>query len=157
MNTWKVIVATLVIFIAGVVTGGLLAVYSGRSFVVRPQRPAPPNRPAPTQSPGILRVEFLRRLQRELDLTAGQRERIDQILKESQEHIRKIEEPVLPAVRDEMRRTREAFRDELTPEQRVKFDESFKHPSHSKHSAGTNASSSVLSNQSSIISGKSDY
>ena len=30
MNTWKVILATLVIFIAGVVTGGLLVSYSDR-------------------------------------------------------------------------------------------------------------------------------
>ena len=31
MNTWKVILATLVIFIAGVLTGGLLVGYSDRA------------------------------------------------------------------------------------------------------------------------------
>ena len=31
MNTWKVILATLVIFITGVVTGGLLVSYADRA------------------------------------------------------------------------------------------------------------------------------
>lgn len=137
MNTWKVILATLVIFVTGVVTGGLLAIYSGRSFVSRPQRPAPPRSPQ-TVSAGGMRLEFLRRMQRDLDLTPEQRERIDKILKESQDHTRKLMEPVAPALKEEFQRTKEEFRQVLTSEQRARFDELFKHPQHpqgQKHSA----------------------
>lgn len=126
MNTWKVILATLVIFVAGVVTGGLLAVYSGRSFVLRPQRP-PAARPGQTMAAGVMRLEFLRRLQRDLELTQDQRERINRILKESQDRTRKLMEPVSPALREEFQRTKEDFRSVLTPEQRKRFDELFKH------------------------------
>ena len=126
MNTWKVILATLVIFASGVVTGGLLAIYSGRSFVSRPQHPNTPRLQQPV-SPGGMRLEFLRRMQRDLDLTPEQRERIDKILKESQEHTRKIMEPVSPALREEFQRTKEEFRQVLTADQRARFDELFKH------------------------------
>ncbi|HWW03620.1 MAG TPA: hypothetical protein VNZ64_28210 [Candidatus Acidoferrum sp.] len=126
MNTWKVILATLVIFATGVVTGGLLAVYSGRSFVLRPQHPNAPRSPQ-SVSAGGLRLEFLRRIQRDLDLTPEQRERIDKILKESQEHTRKLMEPISPALKEEFQRTKEEFRQVLTAEQRARFDELFKH------------------------------
>ena len=124
MNTWKVILATLVIFVTGVVTGGLLAIYTGRSFITRPQHP---NAARPAQSAGGMRLEFLRRMQRDLDLTPEQREHIDKILKESQERTRKIMEPVSPALRDEFQHTKEEFRQILTSEQRARFDELFKH------------------------------
>ena len=39
MNTWKVILATLVIFVAGVVTGGLLVSYGNASGPVPPFSP----------------------------------------------------------------------------------------------------------------------
>ena len=129
MNSWKVILATLVIFASGVVTGGLLAVYSGRSFVVRPQRPNAA-RPAQPVSAGGMRLELLRRMQRDLDLTQDQRERIDKILKDSQEHTRKLMEPISPALREEFQHTKEEFRQVLTPEQRARFDELFKHQQH---------------------------
>ena len=58
-----------------------------------------------------------------LDLTPEQRERIDLILKESQERTRKIMEPVSPQIRDELQRVRAEFRAVLTPEQQVRFDE----------------------------------
>ncbi len=129
MNSWKVILATLVIFASGVVTGGLLVVYSGRSFVARPQRPGTA-RPAQTVSPGGMRLEFLRRMQRDLDLSPDQRERIDKILKESQEHTRKLMEPITPALKEEFQHTKEEFRQVLTTEQRARFDELFKHQQH---------------------------
>lgn len=128
MNAWKVILATLAIFVAGVVTGALLVVYSGRSFVTRPARGTSNPRPNQLATPGTMRLDFLRRVQRDLDLTPEQREHIDRIVKESQERMRKIEEPVTPAIREEFRRTKDEFREVLTPEQRLRFDELFKHP-----------------------------
>ena len=62
MNTWKVILATMVIFGTGVVTGGLLTWRLQRSSLTPRQRPAS----APAAAfPGGQRLEFLRRVGRE--------------------------------------------------------------------------------------------
>jgi len=112
VNTWKVILATLVIFAAGAVTGALLS----RHLV------------HPRFGPGGMRLEFLRRMERDLDLTPEQQERIGKILKESQEHTRSIMAPVTPALHAELQRTKEAFRQALTPEQQTRFDQLLKRP-----------------------------
>ena len=113
MSTWKVILATLVIFCAGLFTGGLgvkslLQQRTGREPLIAPQG---------------MRTEFLRRMARELELQPEQRERIDQILAESQERHREIMGLVGPELRDEYRRTVKLLRDELSPEQRRNFDQ----------------------------------
>ena len=114
----------MVIFITGVVTGGLLVRFAEQ----RPEgnRAAPPRPSPPPGSPGWVRIDFLRKMQRELDLTADQRQRIDKLLKESQERTKKLMEPVAPSLRAEVQRTKEEFRDVLTPEQRARFDELLK-------------------------------
>lgn len=129
MNTWKVIFATVVIFAAGVVTGGLLVKYS----VPTPAHPQhlPMNRVQPI-SAGGLRIEFLRRVERELTLTAGQREQVDKILAASQERSKKIMEPVTPKIREELQQTREQFRGVLNPEQKIRFDELLKQQQHQR-------------------------
>lgn len=128
MNTWKVILATIVIFGTGVVTGGLLVRQVGQAHPVRvrpglalerERHPTPP-------SAGGLRIEFLRRAQRELDLTVEQREKVDKLLKESQERTRKIMEPVTPQLRREVEETRVQFLRALTEDQRARFDEMMK-------------------------------
>jgi hypothetical protein len=128
VNNWKIIWATMVIFGAGVVTGGLLVKHASRVPPGRAHRPPAVQRPAPAVSPGGMRLEFLRRAERELDLTRGQRERADQIIKDSQERTKKILEPVAPEMRNELQRTREEFRGVLTPAQRARFDEMAKQP-----------------------------
>jgi Spy/CpxP family protein refolding chaperone len=77
-----------------------------------------------------LRLEFLKRAERELDLTQNQRERIDRIMKESQEHTREIMEPVAPELRAELQKTKDQFVEVLTIEQRKRFEELVKkqHP-----------------------------
>ncbi len=126
MNSWKVILATVVIFAAGVLTGGIVTWELQQANLMRRPRL---NRPQPA-SPGGLRFEFLRRAQRELDLSVEQRERVDKMLKESQERMRGIMEPVSPQVRAEMQRTKEQFRNVLTPEQQKRFDELLRKPQH---------------------------
>ncbi len=124
MNTWKVILATMLIFGTGVVTGGLLVRQTHR---MRMQ--APPGgtagwtRSGQANSAGGMRVEFLRRLERDLDLTADQQERIDRILKDSQERTRKLMEPVSPRLREELKQAQEDFREVLNPRQKKRFDE----------------------------------
>jgi Spy/CpxP family protein refolding chaperone len=126
VNTWKVIFATMVIFGTGVVTGGLLVRNSQHTQFQPPQRTNNPPRQFQPNYAGGVRVEFLRRAERELDLTPDQRERIDKIIAASQERTKKIMEPVTPLMREEIKRTKEEFREALTPEQRQRFDELLK-------------------------------
>jgi hypothetical protein len=124
VNTWKVIFATVVIFGAGVVTGGLLVRYL--AIQTPPRSRAQANRPVQPISAGGLRIEFLRRVERDLNLTAEQREQIDKIITASQERSKKIMEPVTPKIREELQQTREQFRAVLNPEQKIRFDELLK-------------------------------
>ena len=71
-------------------------------------------------------MDFLRKMQRELDLKPDQRQRIDKLFKESQERTKKLMEPIAPELHAEVQRTKDAFREELTPEQRARFDELLK-------------------------------
>ena len=123
MNSWKVILATMVIFGAGVITGALVVQFSSSQSLLQHQRAG---HSGETGSPGGMRLEFLRRMQRELNLTAEQRERIDKILKQSQERTRKVMEPVGPQLHQELQRAKAEFREVLTPEQQTHFDELLK-------------------------------
>jgi hypothetical protein len=123
VNSWKVILATMVIFGAGVVTGGLLVRHSERIRAPRPKLGPVVNRPGQPLSAGVMRLDFLRRAGRELDLTPDQRERLDKIIRESQERTRKV---MAPYLREEVQRTKEEFREVLTPEQRPRFDQLLK-------------------------------
>ena len=115
----------MVIFGTGVVTGGLLVRSSLGSRVPRPHVSGPA-RPLQAISAGGMKLEFLRRAERELNLTPEQRERIDKIISVSQERTRKIMEPVTPKLREDMKQTKEEFRAVLTQEQQVRFDELLK-------------------------------
>ena len=150
MNTWKVILATLVIFGTGVVTGGLLVTHNertkqrqfwllNRAEKNRPGRPEmrEPNLPPPMASnpaaepgmrqqnllPTALRMDLLQRIERQMNLTSGQREKIEEILREGQERSRQIMEPVQPELQKQMKSTRDRIRDVLTEEQQKRFDE----------------------------------
>jgi hypothetical protein len=122
VNSWKVILATMVIFGTGVVTGGLLVRFAERGREHRPQRVAGVARPAQPALAGVLRIEFLRRVERELALTPAQREPVDRILKEGQERMKKLMDTVEPRRREEYKKTIEEFRAVLTPEQRQRLD-----------------------------------
>jgi len=149
VNTWKVILATLVIFGTGVVTGGLLVMHServkqrqlwmfsraDRNHPVRPDQ-REPNLPPPGTSnrliepstrqpnllPSRLRMDLLERIERQIDLTTGQREKIEEILREGQERTRQIMEPVQADLQKQVRTTHDRIRDLLTEEQQLRFD-----------------------------------
>ena len=115
MNTWKVILATLVIFGTGVITGGLLVSYADR--VSRPiVRPAPPIQ-ASNPSAIVRAPNFLDRLDAEVKVDSVQRERIQKIVVEGQAR-----------TREAWQQTIRQIRRELTPEQRARFEELMKHP-----------------------------
>ena len=126
MNTWKVIFATMVIFGAGVVTGGLLVRNTSLSQTPHPSAPQAVTRPFQPGGAGFVRMEFLRRAERELNLTVEQREQVDKILRDSQERTKKLMEPVTPQIRQELQQTKEQFLAVLTTEQRARFEELLK-------------------------------
>ena len=127
MNYWKVIVATVVIFGAGVFTGGLLVNYvrdthgrnnpphhpvavSGTNSVTPPIGAAP-------RLPEVLSRPFLPKLDNLLLLSSDQHKAIEKIITDAQAQMRKVSQDA-----------RVAIRSELTPDQRSRFDELMKRP-----------------------------
>jgi Spy/CpxP family protein refolding chaperone len=130
VNTWKVILATLVIFGAGVMTGGLLVNYAVHTnLVITPTKPIPVTVQGmgTGTNPWSQRArELLRRMDRELNLTPEQHQRIEKLIAESAERTRMLWKPIAPQMSKEMQILHRDMREELTPEQRPRFDEIFK-------------------------------
>lgn len=123
MNSWKVILATLIIYGAGVVTGGLLV-----SHAVRVKAHSTPKQPTVQAiTPWQMRSkELLHRMERELNLTPQQREHVEQIILDSQERTKSVWKPIVPQMNREMQTVRDQIRGELTADQQKKFDELLK-------------------------------
>jgi LTXXQ motif family protein len=120
VNNWKVIFATIIIFGAGVVTGGLLVshVEKSRSKAVRhPSTNSSNSERVKPHVPEMLNRSFLQRLDGDLNLTREQHATIQKIMNEGQNQMRK-------AVQD----ARLEIREVLTPEQRKEFDDLVKRP-----------------------------
>lgn len=113
MSTWKVILATLIIFAAGVVTGGLFVKGSSKKA-------------AKPKEVNLVRTEMLRRLTRDLNLNAQQRQKINDILQESNERGKILRDVIEPELRAEYKKAIEDIREQLTPSQRNRFDELLK-------------------------------
>ena len=134
MNSWKVILATIVIYGAGVMTGGLLINRVERSHPRNPHHSETPGSTAnsasqtngsgqlasrPPRLPATLSKQFLQRLDAELHLTPDQRDAIQKIITEGQNLMHKT-----------MTDARLEIREQLTPEQRSQFDELVKRLPH---------------------------
>ncbi len=116
MKAWRVILAAVVIFAAGVVTGGL-AVH------LKQAKRAPQN-----VSAGFSRQrgEVLDRMQRRLYLTPEQRQRIEGILRDSNARMNGLWDTIAPRARDEQNRVNDLIRAELRDDQREKFEQMLK-------------------------------
>lgn len=159
MNTWKVIFATVVIFVAGAFTGGLLvpqcqkALPSGKIKVAEGSPSLHGTNvsreiklPAPMMGP--LRKDFVDRLQRELNIDAAQRERIENVITDGQEVTRQIWLEVEPDIYHTIIETKDKIRAELTPEQKSKFEELIKpkwrHSAHSATNTPANSETNII-------------
>ena len=146
MSIWRIILATVVIFGAGIVTGTLLmrqaqpaALHAPESFL--PGGPLHPGGGGPNHEPprfawmagmpprGSSKA-FLERLDAELKLTDTQREHIKKILDDGQDRTRECWKEIEPQVRKEIHDTSEKIRAELTPDQQAKFADLFKPKPH---------------------------
>ena len=144
-------VATVLIFGAGVFTGGMLVDYvkqphgkslkrtaavpaSNNAVMVVTTNSSSSNAPAvkPAKVPEFLSKDFLQRLDTDLQLTKEQHEAVKKIIEDGQNSVRK-------AVQDARLEIREA----LTPSQQKAFDELVKRPFR-KSLFGTNAPAATM-------------
>lgn len=105
-----VVLATLVIFSTGLITGGVL---------VKQLTPTPSPAKAPEIAEGPRWQPFLHRVQAELDLSLEQHERVAAILRDSQERARSN-------AGAEFRKVRDQIQAELTPAQKQRFEQLLK-------------------------------
>jgi hypothetical protein len=142
VNVWKIAGATLIIFIAGIVTGVVLVRLGEREPRpwLRPQRinsaqpgPGPmhprpgPNENRPPDSGGgpnnaaARDREFVQLLERQIQITPDQRGAIVKILADGQDRIRELRQNIEPEIRREMQKSREQIQAVLTETQREQF------------------------------------
>jgi Spy/CpxP family protein refolding chaperone len=151
VNFWKVILATVVIFGAGVLTGGFLvdAVHDGHPRSAHrppPNADAKPPRPAEIPLPRMaekMGKQFVQQLNDTLKLTPEQLGKIEKVIAEGQEKNHEIWTNAAPKMRAVMQEVNQQIRAELTAEQLKQFEELLKHPP--KRPAGTNAPPTALS------------
>ncbi len=138
MNAWKVILSTLVIFIAGIVTGALLVT---NVLHLRQNHSKPSNASALATNPWQVRnKELLRRMDRDLELTVEQHQHIEAIITASQERTKLLWKPIAPLMNREMQSVHAEIRDQLTPDQKKKFDAFAKtRASQERHHSATNS------------------
>jgi hypothetical protein len=138
VNSWKVILAAVVIFGAGVLTGGLL-VDVDHSLLQNVRLPfvgtrlhpqtgghdqlRPEEFPRP-RSPEMLKKEFIERFDNALKLTPAQHDAIQKIIAEGQEQNRQIwtNSGVAPKMRRVMEEVQQQIRTQLTPDQQKQFE-----------------------------------
>jgi Spy/CpxP family protein refolding chaperone len=151
VNYWKVILATVVIFGAGVLTGGLLVNYVDHPHSKNPHHPQanvgthpPTDNPAPAHLPEIpqpraerMGKQFVQQLNDTLQLTPEQRVKIEKIIADGQDRNHELWTNVAPKMRAVMQEVNQQIRAELTPEQLKPFEELLKHPP--RRPSGTNA------------------
>ena len=73
-----------------------------------------------------MRPEFLRRLQKQLDLTPAQHEEIAKIMSDSQERSWPLWDKIAPQMKEELKRVHKEIRQVLTPEQQKRWDDLLK-------------------------------
>jgi hypothetical protein len=137
VNSWKVILAAVVIFGAGVLTGGLLVNHVDRSPLQNVRLPFVEANPHPQtgghgqvrpeefprlRAPEMLKKEFIEHLDDALKLTPEQHAAIQKIISNGQERNRQIWTNVAPKMRQALKDVHQQIRAELTPDQQKKFE-----------------------------------
>ena len=152
MNPWKLILATVVIFGAGIVMGGLLVNYVIHS-APKPAHhaqtvpsAATTNRPpadhvdlAKVRQPELLSQQFVQRLDDVLQLTPPQRDAIQKIICTGQEQNHAIWTNCAAQSRQVMQEVRQQIRAQLNPDQLNQFEKLLKQAHPGARHPGTNA------------------
>jgi Spy/CpxP family protein refolding chaperone len=102
----------LVAFLLGTAAGALgYGLYQGRAGWTRSSR-----------DPARFQQALLKRLTRELDLREDQRQRVEELLRETGQEFVRLREEIGPRFREIRERSREKMRAVLSPEQQAKFE-----------------------------------
>jgi Spy/CpxP family protein refolding chaperone len=109
---WQVCLVLIAIFAAGGISGGLVAYRVAR-------RHAPP-------PPEVWVARQIEHVARELQLTPEQKEHIQPIVKRTTEELGKLRRQSMPAVHSILERMETDIAEQLTPEQRTKFEQILK-------------------------------
>jgi hypothetical protein len=112
VSSWKIILATLVIFGAGVVTG---------VFVEKANRARNGGEVTLNIGPSLVQERFLERMRKELALTDDQFNCLEVVFRESRERMAVWWLWIEPELEREMAHVREEIRGQLNSEQRDKF------------------------------------
>ncbi len=134
MKALKLIVATLVIFGAGIVVGTLL-----ESRRMAQARRTEIDRRGAVPLALWQRFETLRRTMRQLELSPEQNARIEGIIKESHARFQKLWEPMAPMARAELEQLKSRIAAELGPEKQAKFEEILRQRSQRRPHPSTNS------------------
>jgi hypothetical protein len=143
MNSWKIILAAVVIFGAGVMTGGLLVNNVEQLHPKDMQRPPGEWNPHPQANnrdhdqprpqdlsrphpPEMLSKQFVQQLDNALHVTPEQRDAIAKIVADGQERNHEIWTNVAPQMHKVLQDVRQQIREQLTLEQRKQFEELLK-------------------------------
>ena len=119
MKSFKVILATLVIFAAGAVTGVFIIKRTDSKPLAVKSQPQP--------YPGeAMQERLFERMKQELKLTPEQVARLEKIFGDSRERLREMWGLLAPEWEAEKRETKEKIRAELNPEQQQRFEELLK-------------------------------
>jgi len=112
MKNWKAILGVLLVFVLGVLAGGLLVhrVYQKKIQAVIAGR-------QPAVAPELL----VRRMNFELRLTPEQRVQVIGIIRDTQRQLRETRQQVEPQVRANFQQMEQRINEVLTPEQQARF------------------------------------
>ena len=124
----KAAVWLALIFLLGAGLGGVLGFVAGNGRTQASARPR--------KSPEVRRAEMVAQLDRELHLTAAQRESLDPILEGFQEQFQAIHTQVEPQMKEAREASRKKIRALLTPEQQGKYDEYLKRTDQERKNSG---------------------
>ena len=130
VNAWKPILAAVVIFAAGVVTGGFVVDFGAP----KPPRAFPRERgPRNAEHPPGSRTEgqlnwLMKRIQRDLKLTDKQAATVESAFKASREEMKLTFEELRPRMRASTEKLKEKLRGDLTEEQLAKFEKYLRPP-----------------------------
>lgn len=113
MNLWKVILAALVLYLAGIGTG----------FFVADARTK--DRQAFSERPRVSMRDIMQRMVSRLELSDEQQEKVSVILRARQEQMRSLMDEVRPQIKAAEKDMREKIESLLSEEQRAKFEEVF--------------------------------